>query len=55
MHLGVGTGGGAGSERRPPPTALKGAIRFSHLGQKPHPEVFAKLATRSSSPTPGSR
>ena len=40
------TGGSTagGPEGSPQAGALKGAIRFSHLGQNPHPDVFARLA-----------
>lgn len=32
---------------------LKGTVRFSHLGQKPHPDVFTKLASQFQQQNPG--
>jgi multiple sugar transport system substrate-binding protein len=48
----VGAGGGGG-EQAPQAAAMKGTVRYSHLGQKPHPEVFAKLATQFQQANPG--
>ncbi|MDQ3703366.1 MAG: sugar ABC transporter substrate-binding protein [Chloroflexota bacterium] len=45
--------GGGGGESAAPAAGLKGAIRFSHLGQKPHPDVFAKLAAQFQLQNPG--
>ena len=45
--------GGGGSEQAPQQVALKGSIRFSHLGQKPHPDVFTKLAAQFVAQHPG--
>jgi multiple sugar transport system substrate-binding protein len=49
---GFGESSGA-SEKAAPAATLKGSIRFSHLGQKPHPDVFAKLAERFQQQNPG--
>jgi multiple sugar transport system substrate-binding protein len=38
--------GAGGGDEKPAAAAVKGAIRFSHLGQKPHPDVFTRLATQ---------
>src|SRR5687768_10594079 len=49
---GAGTSG-QGGETAAPSAALKGAVRFSFLAQKPHPDVFTKLAGRFQELNPG--
>jgi multiple sugar transport system substrate-binding protein len=48
-----GAGGGSTGGEPPSQAALKGTVRFSHLGQSPHPDVFAKLAARFQQENPG--
>ena len=47
-----GASGQAG-DKPAPSAALKGAVRFSFLAQKPHPDVFTKLAGRYQELNPG--
>ncbi len=47
-----GTGGGDG-EKATQASAVKGTVRFSHLGQKPHPDVFTKLGAQFQQQNPG--
>jgi multiple sugar transport system substrate-binding protein len=46
-------GGNAGEGEKATQSALKGTVRFSHLGQKPHPDVFTKLASQFQQQNPG--
>jgi multiple sugar transport system substrate-binding protein len=44
---------GGGGEQAAPSAPLKGSVRFSHLAQKPHPDVFTKLAGQFQQQNPG--
>jgi len=49
-----GSGGTpSGTEKPAPASTIKGAVRFSHLAQKPHPDVFTKLASEFQQQNPG--
>jgi len=51
--LAAACGAGSTSEQAVPSAPLKGTIRFSHLAQKPHPDVFTKLASQFQQQHPG--
>ncbi|HXI19259.1 MAG TPA: extracellular solute-binding protein, partial [Chloroflexota bacterium] len=49
-----GIGGATGGSEKPAQAStVKGTARFSHLGQKPHPDVFTKLASQFQQQNPG--